>query len=54
MKRLRAVLMLILLGAATPAAAQIPAEWQAADAGRDRRGWSATRPWPPSRGPERS
>jgi len=30
MKRLRAILLLILLGAATPAAAQIPPEWQAA------------------------
>ena len=30
MKRLRAILLLILLGTATPAAAQIPPEWQAA------------------------
>jgi hypothetical protein len=30
MGRLRAILLLILLGTATPAAAQIPAEWQAA------------------------
>ena len=30
MKRLRSILLLILLGTATPAAAQIPAEWQAA------------------------
>jgi len=30
MKRLRSILLLILLGTATPAAAQIPPEWQAA------------------------
>ena len=30
MKRVLSILLLVLLGTATPAAAQIPAEWQAA------------------------